>query len=153
MLGFTIKPTWWETQYGPAPYTSNNLVMWEDIQEGKIKALRDTWDGFKKASDADLIQMIAEVEGGDVNLGGGGTTTPEYTPRITTTELPPAPAGVTSEPVVSDTAPAQSAAPTETVAGTAELPEEGTSQGGQEEAPAARPASPAVPPLLLRAVG
>jgi hypothetical protein len=116
-------------------------VMAGKSQEGKIKALRDTWDGFKKASDADLIQMIAEVEGGDVNLGGGGTTTPEYTPRITTTELPPAPAGVTSEPVVSDTAPAQSAAPTETVAGTAELAEEVTSQGGQEEAPAARPAA------------
>lgn len=37
MLGFTEKPTWWETQYGPAPYTSNNLLLWEDIQDGIIR--------------------------------------------------------------------------------------------------------------------
>jgi len=37
MLGFTIKPTWWETVYGPAPYTRQNTVMWEDIEKGAIK--------------------------------------------------------------------------------------------------------------------
>jgi hypothetical protein len=37
MLGFSIKPTWWEEQYGSAPYTSNNLVMWQDISEGIIR--------------------------------------------------------------------------------------------------------------------
>ena len=37
MLGFTIKPTWWEEQYGPAPYTSNNLILWKDLQEGNIR--------------------------------------------------------------------------------------------------------------------
>ena len=37
MLGFSIKPTWWETQYGPAPYTGDNLVMWEDLQEGFVR--------------------------------------------------------------------------------------------------------------------
>ena len=36
MLGFTIKPTWWETVYGPAPYTSDNLVLWQDLEKGKI---------------------------------------------------------------------------------------------------------------------
>ena len=36
MLGFTVKPTWWETNYGPAPYTGDNLVMWQDIEKGKI---------------------------------------------------------------------------------------------------------------------
>jgi len=36
MLGFTIKPTWWETEYGAAPYTNGNLVLWEDIAAGKI---------------------------------------------------------------------------------------------------------------------
>jgi len=34
MLGFTDKPTWWETRYGPAPYTSDNLVLWNDLAEG-----------------------------------------------------------------------------------------------------------------------
>lgn len=36
MLGFSEKPVWWETQYGPAPYTSNNLLMWEDLEKGII---------------------------------------------------------------------------------------------------------------------
>ena len=36
MLGFSIKPSWWETQYGPAPYTSNNLLMWQDLENGVI---------------------------------------------------------------------------------------------------------------------
>ena len=37
ILGFSIKPTWWEAEYGPAPYTKDNLVLWEDIQLGRIK--------------------------------------------------------------------------------------------------------------------
>jgi len=37
MLGFTAKPAWWEEQYGKAPYTSNNLLMWEDIENGIIR--------------------------------------------------------------------------------------------------------------------
>ena len=37
MLGFTIEPTWWQDVYGPAPYTSDNLVMWQDLENGYIK--------------------------------------------------------------------------------------------------------------------
>jgi len=37
MLGFSVKPDWWETQYGPGPYTSNNLPLWEDLQGGIIR--------------------------------------------------------------------------------------------------------------------
>lgn len=37
MLGFTIEPKWWTTVYGPAPYTSENLIMWQDIAAGQIK--------------------------------------------------------------------------------------------------------------------
>ena len=37
MLGFTIQPNWWEEQYGPAPYTRDNLVMWEDLEKGMIR--------------------------------------------------------------------------------------------------------------------
>jgi hypothetical protein len=37
MLGITRKPTWWETEYGVAPYTSGNLVMWDDLESGLIK--------------------------------------------------------------------------------------------------------------------
>ena len=37
MLGFSIEPSWWQTLYGPAPYTSDNLVMWKDISEGFVR--------------------------------------------------------------------------------------------------------------------
>lgn len=36
-LGFSIKPTWWEDTYGPAPYTKDNLILWDDIRTGTIK--------------------------------------------------------------------------------------------------------------------
>lgn len=34
MLGYTDMPDWWTGQYGPAPYTSNNLVLWQDLENG-----------------------------------------------------------------------------------------------------------------------
>ena len=37
MLGFSVKPSWWETLYGPAPYTKDNLIMWKDIEKGYVK--------------------------------------------------------------------------------------------------------------------
>lgn len=36
MLGLTQKPSWWEEQYGPAPYTSGNTVLWDDLSNGLI---------------------------------------------------------------------------------------------------------------------
>jgi hypothetical protein len=37
MLGFSQQPLWWESEYGPAPYTSNNLILWEDLRDGIIR--------------------------------------------------------------------------------------------------------------------
>jgi len=34
MLGYTDMPTWWTSRYGPAPYTSENLVLWGDLAAG-----------------------------------------------------------------------------------------------------------------------
>ena len=36
MLGFTDQPTWWVSRYGPAPYTSNNGILWGDLEAGYI---------------------------------------------------------------------------------------------------------------------
>ena len=36
MLGFSIEPDWWTAKYGPAPYTSNNGVLWADLEKGNI---------------------------------------------------------------------------------------------------------------------
>jgi len=34
MLGYANEPSWWTTRYGPAPYTSNNLILWGDLAAG-----------------------------------------------------------------------------------------------------------------------
>ena len=36
-LGFTIKPHWWNEVYGTAPYTLNNSILWNDIENGIIR--------------------------------------------------------------------------------------------------------------------
>jgi hypothetical protein len=36
MLGFSEEPSWWESQYGIAPFTGGNLVMWADLEDGYI---------------------------------------------------------------------------------------------------------------------
>ena len=48
MLGFTIKPAYWDQKYGTSPYTSNNYDMWTDIEYGYIAAgdragINDAW--------------------------------------------------------------------------------------------------------------
>lgn len=34
MLGFRNQPSWWQSRYGVAPYTSDNLVLWNDLAQG-----------------------------------------------------------------------------------------------------------------------
>ena len=36
MLGLSNKPSWWDSYYGQAPYTSDNLLLWTDISNGYI---------------------------------------------------------------------------------------------------------------------
>lgn len=36
MLGLSIKPDWWETRYGPSPYTSGNTYLWTDLSNGYV---------------------------------------------------------------------------------------------------------------------
>lgn len=36
MLGLSKEPTWWEERYGPSPYTSDNKILWDDIESGFI---------------------------------------------------------------------------------------------------------------------
>ncbi len=36
MLGFSDQPTWWEERYGPAPYTSDNNILWGDLELGFV---------------------------------------------------------------------------------------------------------------------
>lgn len=36
MQGFTIKPYWWDSVYGLPPYTSENKILWDAIEQGVI---------------------------------------------------------------------------------------------------------------------
>lgn len=36
MLGFSEEPSWWTARYGPAPYTSDNLILWGDLESGLV---------------------------------------------------------------------------------------------------------------------
>ena len=45
MLGFTEMPAWWEPTYGPAPYTSGNQILWDDLEAGR-NANTDTIDAL-----------------------------------------------------------------------------------------------------------
>ena len=44
MLGFSNMPSWWTERYGPAPYTSDNLILWNDLEAGYI------WNGSDDAA-------------------------------------------------------------------------------------------------------
>lgn len=37
MLGFSTEPSWWSSVYGPAPYTSDNLPLWQDLAQGIVR--------------------------------------------------------------------------------------------------------------------
>ena len=37
MLGFSVIPDWWEITYGPAPYTSDNMNLWDDLELGLVR--------------------------------------------------------------------------------------------------------------------
>ena len=37
ILGIKIKPTWFDTVYGTAPYTKDNLLLWDDMSKGIVR--------------------------------------------------------------------------------------------------------------------
>ena len=47
MLGFVEMPDWWETRYGPAPYTNGNTTLWEDLETGYV------WNGSNSVAYTD----------------------------------------------------------------------------------------------------
>jgi hypothetical protein len=59
MLGFTIKPDWWEEVYGPAPYTSGNSILWTDLENGYIaRGYRSGFDPlFKRPGLSSIIPV------------------------------------------------------------------------------------------------
>jgi hypothetical protein len=62
MLGFSEKPSWWEAQYGPAPYTSGNLILWQDLEMGRI-AVSPTGPIINSAYARPGLSKIIPVDG------------------------------------------------------------------------------------------
>ena len=58
MVGFFIKPSWWETQYGPAPYTSDNLNLWQDMEKGIVREPGKKYYAIKKYKRPNLTNHI-----------------------------------------------------------------------------------------------
>jgi len=67
MLGISEKPLWWENEYGVAPYTSGNLVLWGDLSNGTIKEPGNNRVDIRYKRD-DLIKVIpVDSEGNLLN--------------------------------------------------------------------------------------
>ena len=66
-LGFSIKPKWWENTYGPAPYTSNNLILWQDLCDGVIKELGKPINRNPKFARPVLSNIPVDEEGALLN--------------------------------------------------------------------------------------
>ena len=66
MLGFSIKPSWWEEQYGTAPYTSSNLLLWEDLEKGIIRIPGQAFKINKKYARPGLTNIIPVDKNGNL---------------------------------------------------------------------------------------
>lgn len=65
MLGFDTKPSWWELEYGNAPYTSGNVRMWEDLRDGFIR--QGSRAGIdERYARPDLMDIIPVDDGGNL---------------------------------------------------------------------------------------
>jgi hypothetical protein len=66
MLGFSEKPTWWETVYGPAPYTRDNLVLWNDVAQGAIREPGKLVEIKPKFARPTILQQLPVDDGGNL---------------------------------------------------------------------------------------
>ena len=73
MLGFAIKPDWWEITYGPGPYTAENLVLWDDLAAGYIADPLDPHFDYRYARPASYGPTSEPPRGGVWNTSRWGT--------------------------------------------------------------------------------
>jgi hypothetical protein len=65
-LGFYIKPVWWNQVYGPAPYTSNNTILWNDIENGIVREPNKQIKALEKYARPGLSSYIPVDEKGNL---------------------------------------------------------------------------------------
>jgi hypothetical protein len=66
MFGYSIKPTWWESTYGPAPYTKDNLILWNDVEQGMIRIPGSTPVKNQKYARPGILGYLPVNESGDL---------------------------------------------------------------------------------------
>lgn len=93
MLGLSNKPTWWDTRYGEAPYTSENLLLWGDISNGVVWNNGDSYINEKRIR-VNLLQVLPVDTAGKllspfVNLLGSYTQS-AFKNSWTSTDMGPA---------------------------------------------------------------
>jgi len=66
MLGFGSEPLWWTDVYGPAPYTSNNLILWNDLQNGIVREPGQPVKVRSKYVRSNLLKHIPVNENGQL---------------------------------------------------------------------------------------
>ena len=94
MLGFSIKPDWWDITYGPGPYTAENLVLWDDVAAGYIADPANPRFDYKYARPASFGTATEAPRGGiwETSRWGSGPY-PQLQPVIPTNSqgqlLPP----------------------------------------------------------------
>ena len=57
-LGLKIKPSWFDTVYGPAPYTKNNTLLWQDLSKGIVREPNKKITYRNKYKNADILKYI-----------------------------------------------------------------------------------------------
>lgn len=63
MLGLMNKPSWWDARYGEAPYTSENILLWTDISEGRIWNNGDPYINSKRVRPGLLNSLPVDESG------------------------------------------------------------------------------------------
>ncbi len=65
MLGLVEKPSWWDSRYGSAPYTSGNTFMWEDIANGYVYNNGDPYVNEQRLR-PDLLKVLPVDSAGNL---------------------------------------------------------------------------------------
>ena len=62
MLGFGEKPSYWDSTYGEAPYTSQNYQMWKDLEDGYIRGgnSKGYYENYKRPGLMNIIPVDDE---------------------------------------------------------------------------------------------
>ena len=66
ILGYSEIPSWWETVYGAAPYTSENKILWQDIEKGAFRIPNQPVTYNSKYARTNITKHIPVDDGGNL---------------------------------------------------------------------------------------